>query len=189
MNFLAKPLNNYGYTYTFTTLVMKYLIEAEELFGKRLSNYEYMGIELNEDGPPQIWYPQGKYVVIQVSQSVMDSYPQAIFQISHEVIHLLSPNGRPNTNNLEEGLATYFSKIMTDRDSGDVNYAFGNIQKSKYFRPFEIVSALLAVDPEAVKKLRAIQPSIGEITKQNFIDLGIELDEGIIDELLEIMQY
>jgi hypothetical protein len=187
-NLIARPTHT-GYTFTLTTYALKYLVEAETLYGTRTDDFEYMGLELNETGPPKVWYPCNKYIVIQVSQSTVNDTRQAIFQIAHEVVHVLSPNGQLATNNLEEGLATYFSKIVTDRDSGDKNYATNSIQSTKYFKPFELVEKLLTSDPYAIKKLRKFQPVIGSITKQNFIDAGINLEEGIIDELIEPMRY
>ena len=54
-NLIAKPIPD-GYTFTLTTYALKYLIEAETLFGARINDYEYMGLELIEDGHnPQCW--------------------------------------------------------------------------------------------------------------------------------------
>jgi len=187
-NLIARPTHT-GHTWTLTTYALKYLVEAETLYGTRTNDFVYMGLELNEAGPPKIWYPWNNYVVIQVSQSTANDTRQAIFQIAHEVIHVLSPNGQPTTNNLEEGLATYFSKIMTDRDTGDITYATNTIQPTKYLKPFELVEKLLASDPDAIKKLRKFQPIIGTITKQNFLDAGINIADDIIDELIKPMEY
>lgn len=187
-NLIARPTHT-GHTWTLTTYALKYLVEAETLYGARTNDFEYVGLELNEAGPPKVWYPWNKYIVIQVSQSTANDTRQAIFQIAHEVVHVLSPNGQPTTNNLEEGLATYFSKIVTDRDSGDNSYATNSIQTTKYFKPYELVEKLLTADPDAIKKLRKFQPVIGSITKQNFIDAGIILEDDIIDELIKPMEY
>lgn len=187
-NLIAIPTHT-GHTWTLTTYALKYLVEAETLYGTRTSDFEYMGLELNEAGPPKVWYPWNKYIVIQVSQSTANDTKQAIFQIAHEVVHVLSPNGQPTTNNLEEGLATYFSKIVTDRDTGDNLYATNSIQPTKYFKPFELVKKLLTTDPDAIKKLRKFQPVIGNITKQNFIDAEIHFDNDVIDELIKPMEY
>lgn len=187
-NLIAIPTQT-GYTWTLTTYALKYLIEAETLYGTKTNDFEYMGLELNLTGPPKVWYPWDKYIVIQVSQSTANDTKQAIFQIAHEVIHVLSPNGQPKTNNLEEGLATYFSKIVTDRDTGDKLYATNSIQTSKYLKPFVLVEKLLTTYPDAIKKLRKLQPIIGCITKQNFLDAGLNLDDDIIEELIRPMEY
>ncbi|MBK8548078.1 MAG: hypothetical protein IPL63_12110 [Saprospiraceae bacterium] len=165
------------------------MLEAENLYGSRTKDYEYVGLELNETGPPKVWYPWGKYIVIQVSQTTANDTRQAIFQIAHEVVHVLSPNGQPITNNLEEGLATYFSKIVTDRDSGDNSYSLNSIQTTNYLKPYELVYKLITYDPDAIKKLRMIQPVLGQISKQTFIDAGITLADDIIDELIKPMEY
>ena len=187
-NLIAIPTHK-GFTWTLSTYALKYLLEAESLYGTRTKDYEYAGVELNETGPPKVWYPWNKFILIQVSQTTANNTRQAIFQIAHEVVHVLSPNGRPTTNNLEEGLATYFSKIVTDRDTGDNLYATNCIQLTKYLKPFQLVEKLLATDPDAIKKLRKFQPVIGTITKQNFLDAGLNLEDDIIDELIKPMEY
>jgi hypothetical protein len=187
-NLIALPTHT-GFTWTLTTYAIKYLIEAESLYGTRTKDYEYVGVELNEAGPPKVWYPWNKFIVIQVSRSTANDKRHAIFQLAHEVVHVLSPNGQPTTNNLEEGLATYFSKIVTDRDTGDNLYATNSIQPTKYLKPFELVEKLLIIDPDAIKKLRMHQPVIGNITKQNFLDAGLNLEDDIIDELIKPMEY
>lgn len=178
-----------GYTYTLTTYALKYLIEAELMFGPRTSEYEYVGVELNESGPPRVWYPHNKYIIIQVTPSTANNTTQAIFQIAHEVIHVLSPNGRATTNNLEEGLASYFSKMVTERDTGDTSYALNSLQLSKYLKPLELVENLLAIDPDSIKKLRVIQPKLSDITTKDFLDAGLQVPRDLIDELLRTMDY
>ena len=187
-NLIAFPTHT-GFTWTLTTYALKYLLEAESLYGTRTNDFEYVGLELNENGPPKVWYPLNKYIIIQVNQTTANDTRQAIFQIAHEVVHVLSPNGQPTTNNLEEGLATYFSKIVTDRDSGDNSYAINSIQTTKYLKPYQLVDKLITFDPDAIKKLRNIQPVLGQISKQTFIDAGIGLADDIIDELVKPMEY
>jgi hypothetical protein len=187
-NLIARPTHT-GHTWTLTTYALKYLFEAETLYGTRTNHFEYMGLELNAAGPPKVWYPLNKYIIIQVSQSTANDTTQAIFQIAHEVVHVLSPNGQPTTNNLEEGLATYFSKIVTDRDTGDNSYATNCIQNTKYLKPFELIVKLLTADSDAIKKLRKFQPVIGSVTKQDFLDAGINIEDNIIDELIKPMEY
>ena len=187
-NLIAVPTHS-GFTYTLTTYALRYLLEAESLYGSRTKDYEYVGLELNDGGPPKVWYPLNKYIVIQVSQATANDTRQAMFQIAHEVIHVLSPNGQPTTNNLEEGLATYFSKIVTDRDSGDNLYALTSILETKYLKPYELVDKLISLDPDAIKKLRKIQPVLGQISRQTFIEARIAMADDIIDELIKPMEY
>ena len=178
-----------GYSFTLTTYALKYLLEAESIFGPRTKDYTYAGIELNPVGPPLIWYPFDKFVVIQVSESTALDAKQAIFQIAHEIIHVLSPNGQAKTSNLEEGLATYFSKIVTDRDTDDFDYAINAIKLTKYFYPYELITKLLDIKPDAIFELRKIQPMLGKISKEDFKNASINVDENLIDELLKIMDY
>lgn len=188
INIIAKPTTD-GYTFTLSTYALKYLLEAETLYGERTKDYIFGGVELNENGPPKVWYPYSKFVVIQVSQSTSINVKQAIFQIAHEVVHVISPNGLTTTNNLEEGLSTYFSKVVTDRDTSDVTYAMNSITPTKYFYPYELVTKLIIARPDAIKELRKIQPIIGKITKQDFQTAGLNIDESLIDELVKPMDY
>ncbi|MFD2247288.1 hypothetical protein [Pontibacter ruber] len=178
-----------GYTYTLTTYATKYLAEAESLYGPRMTNYIYAGIELVAEGGPRTWYPQNKYVVIQLTHSTASNLRQGIFQLSHEVIHLLSPNGMSTTNNLEEGLATLFSKKVTDRDTGDEDYAEISIAPTKYYYPYTLVSQLLDINPDAVIELRKVQPMISSITKGDFLKANLEIPEELIEELVKPMEY
>lgn len=187
-NLIANPTQT-GFTWTLTTYALKYLLEAENLYGARTKDYEYVGVELNETGPPKVWYLWNKYIVIQVSQTTASDTKQAILQIAHEVVHVLSANGQPTTNNLEEGLATYFSKIATDRDTGDTSYAINSIETTKYIKPYELVDKLMSSDPDAIKKLRNKEPVLGRISKQTFTDAGIVIDDDIINELIKPMEY
>lgn len=187
-NFLARKTPN-GFSFTLTTYALKYLLEAEKTYGKRSSRYEYAGVELTELSNPQIWFPLNKFVVIQLTPKVLTDQKRAIFQISHEVIHVLSTNGKASTNNLEEGLATYNSKFITDRDTGDVNYALDSINDSNYREPYLHVKELLRLQPDALIELRKIQPTIGEITHEDFVQAQIEVPQPLIDILVAPMEY
>jgi hypothetical protein len=42
-----------------------------------------------------------------------ENLPRAMFQLTHETVHLLSPRGAPNmATNLEEGVACVFAREM-----------------------------------------------------------------------------
>lgn len=175
--------------HTLTTLALTYLIEAEKLYGKKTQQYEYGGIELTNDDNPRIWFPFPKFVVIKVTKDCLHDIRTAIFQISHEVIHILSPTGQPVTNVLEEGLATYFSKKVTDRDTGDNNFAMTSISSTPYFRPYQLVNQLLEQNPNAITELRKIQPTLGNLTENDFKAANINFDKNLIAELVSPMKY
>jgi hypothetical protein len=188
INLIAKPTTN-GYTYTLTTYALKYLLEAECMFGPRTSDYTYAGIEFIETGPPKIWYPNFKFVVIQLSKTTAYDFKQGIFQLGHEVIHILSPNGQPTTTYLEEGLATFFSKLVTDRDTGDTSYAIDSITPTKYKNSYEFVKNLLQINSNSIIELRKVQPVIGQIIKDDFTKANLLIPDNLIEKLIRPMDY
>lgn len=188
-NLVAHPIPM-GHTWTLTTYALKYLDELEQLYGPRTTTYIYGGVELIQTGPPKVWYPMNKYVVVQVTASTAAYLPQALFQLAHEMVHVLSPNGQATTNILEEGLATWFSKLATDRDSRDPNYAEPNIAASKYKVPFDMVSQLLAIDGDAIKKLRNVQPVLGLVSVADFPAAGLRsVPDELVQNLVAPMVY
>jgi hypothetical protein len=187
-NLIAHPIPN-GHSWTLATYAIKYIEEAEQLYGSRTQTYIYGGVEFIADGPPKVWYPLNKYVVVQLTSSAALDLKQGIFQLAHEIIHVLSPNGQATANNLEEGLATYFSKVATDRDTGDPAYALHCITLSKYLLPYTLVSQLITAVPDAIQRIRAVQPVLGLVTKQDFVQAGIVVNPGLVDDLVKPMVY
>lgn len=186
INLISTPIVG-GFSFTLTTYALEFLKEAETLYGDRTKDFVYGGIEFNETGP-RIWFPYNRYTVIQLTPDTANDLSKGIFQLSHEVVHLLSPLGKNETNVLEEGLATYFSKITTDKHfPGD--YAINGITPTNYLAPFEFVRELLAFNPNSIKELRKIQPLIGLISKEDFKKANIAVKEALIDNLVKPMVY
>ena len=187
-NITSKADNITTYTSTLITNAITYLLTAETIFGERTKEYTFAGIEFNETGP-RIWFPRPKFVVIQLTPDTAVDFKRGVFQLSHEVVHLISPFGQPTTNNLEEGLATYFSKIITDRHTGDINYAINSISSSKYKHPFDLVTRLLGLNATAVIELRKVQPVIGQIVAEDFVKANLIVPDDLIKELVKPMIY
>lgn len=86
------------------------LAEAERLYGPRDVTIPYLGVIRQSDGP-HIWFSShdsatGMFIAIDAD---CHNNNQALYQFSHEVVHLLEPNRNPPTILLEEGLAVKFS--------------------------------------------------------------------------------
>jgi hypothetical protein len=187
-NFIAQPMEG-GYSWTLTTFALKFLEDAETLFGKRAQNFIYAGIELTTNSHPQVWYPLNKYVVIQLPEATAFDWKKAIFELSHEVIHVLSPSGKAKVTNLEEGLGAYFSTLITDRYTKDVNYAISSLRQSKYYYPYQLVAQLLQIRHDAIVELRKMQPVLDKVTKEDFKKAKLDIPQDLISELLKPMQY
>ena len=65
--------------------------QAEERYGPRNQNFFYAGHEFI-NGIPQVWYPGDRqHVVMQLNVAAVGDMDEAIFELAHEVVHLLSP--------------------------------------------------------------------------------------------------
>jgi len=181
-NFIVKPLIG-GYTQTLVTYALYYLREAESLFGPETTDYVYGGIELI-NGPSGVSYPYSNFVVIQLSTDTATDFDLGIYQIAHEVIHVLFADGKESTSNLEEGLAIYFSILVTHRDTNSGVLANSLSSSSKYFHSYELVRKLLEIRPTAIIELRKIQPVLGKITENDFLQANLNIPEDLIKELL-----
>ena len=182
-NFIVKPLIG-GFTQTLVTYALYYLREAESLFGPGTIDYVYGGIELI-NGPSGFSYPYSNFVVIQLSTDTATDFNHGIYQLAHEVIHVLFANGKESTSNLEEGLAIYFSILVTPRDTNSGVLANCLCASSKYFHSYELVRKLLEIRPTAIIELRKIQPVLGKITEKNFLQANLNIPEDLIKELLK----
>lgn len=163
---IASPLasGKPGYTWTYASLLGNMLRLAQEMFGERDHSYTILGVEFTAKDHPNLWHPRnGKDIIIQLTQPCLEQPQRACFQLSHEVIHLLSPTGRKETNVLDEGLASYFSIYYMTHVIGSPNWRY-NI--ASYDAAMSLVKTLFEFDPDAVKTLRAEQPTIPFIDEE-----------------------
>jgi len=158
---ITEPLpTNDGYTWTIASRIAQAMREAESLYGPRDKNYFFAGFEFCKDAP-QLWYPGNcMRVVMQLNINAMNDAGLAAYQLSHEVIHLLSPTGGRNANVMEEGLALYFSEYFSGKNG------FPNIRCTipSYIDARNHVLELLKKDKDAIRTLRTIEPCISKIT-------------------------
>src|SRR5262249_54851353 len=139
------------------------LRDAQQQFGPRDSTYTPVGVEFtaNRTG---IWYPENcRNIVVQLKHDCANDIPQACYRLAQECIHLLSPTGNSDANYLEEGLSIVFAKKYVFHNFGFEMAAIG----AKYIDAAQLVEQLLALDNEAVRKVRAIQSSFSQITAEN----------------------
>lgn len=176
-------------------LQAQYLAEAEALFGPKI-NCEFEGVIPGNVSSPKFLYgsvPYDKsrkaYMIIINLAAAEQNYKDGIFQLSHEIVHLLSPvkdQEKEAVNYLEEGMATYFSKLITDRDTDDNEFAANAIsQKEQYHQAYKLYFELHQIDENAVKKLREVNPSIPSLSREDFIKAGLELEDDFVNLLLK----
>ena len=149
-------------TRTLTTMLHGQILpKVERLFGKRDPNYTLQGIEFHPAGP-MIWYPSCQKIIIKLKPNAKNSFRIALFQLAHETVHLLSPTSGPNANNLEEGVATWFSNCYL-KSLGYKEIPLCSERDRAYIRPLKLVKPFLDKDPCRVCRIRKCQPSFSEM--------------------------
>ncbi|QGT83537.1 hypothetical protein [Pseudomonas coronafaciens] len=164
---------------TLATRLGDMLCKAEEKYGQRDQSWTVLGVEFGSNGP-YIWFPQGKGIVIQLGLTALNDTLNASYQLAHECIHLLSPCGSSVVPVIEEGLATVFSAIYIAEEF-DVIY---NTDDAPYAEAATLVRELLSTYPDAISRLRAVEPAFTKITTQTFVQAGLEVSSSLMGKLL-----
>jgi len=166
-----------GYTWTIASRISDALHKAETLYGPRDTSYFFAGFEFGPTNP-RVWYPgDRKHIVIQLSSIARVSFPHAIYQLAHEVVHLLAPSGGRNANVLEEGLATHFSEIYLQEAANIVIHP----GIPSYAVARDLLRQLLSIDGDAIRKLRQREPKFYLMTA----DLITAVIPGVPKKLAE----
>jgi hypothetical protein len=168
-----------------STVLSNILLNAEIRYGPRDHSYTILGVEVNHDGHPRTYFPYDKHILIQVSTNCINDFNRGVYQVAHEAIHCLSPVKYGEGSVLEEGLATLFSREYTQ------SMGYGNWTGSgNYLEAESLVSSLLQFDPDIIKKVRNVQPTISSITAEQLIaingdipiDLALALTKKFINQ-------
>ncbi|MHC2278077.1 hypothetical protein ACVME8_004688 [Bradyrhizobium diazoefficiens] len=149
------------FSWTLTTQLSELLAEAEARFGPRDPTWTPLGIEFDGD-VPHIWYPGNRrHVSVVLTELARQDVKRALFQLSHETIHLLSPTGGAEAPVIEEGLATMFSNQISAR------YGLGfSYDVQSYVTAANLTEALLAMYPDGIKRARERETSFTKFTPQ-----------------------
>ena len=162
-----------GFTWTLTSRLGEILHSAEKRYGKRDMSWTILGIEFTNQDQPEIWYPSPsdnrKHVIIQLTKKASQDKKSAIYQLSHEVIHLLSPAGRDGSSVFEEGLAVYFAISNMQTMNYDINERY--ISGKKYKQAYKLIDNLYKNFDNAearIKQLRSKVKRTRDISPQQF---------------------
>lgn len=167
-----------GYGYTLTTILGEFLDDLEARYGPRDRSYTLLGIEFCEAGP-MIWYPHNrKNVVVMLSTGVAPHPNNAIFELAHEAVHLLSPTGGRRAPVVEEGLASRFSVEQTQR------YGSHGTVTPKYARAAALVEAAEMAAPDFIRDVRIHVPAFTEWTPELFQKELPAIPTSLVEELL-----
>lgn len=184
LGFATEPLpTRDGFRFTLTTLLSTLLTDAEQMFGPRDLSYTPVGIEFYGDRP-YIWYPgNNKHISIILTDHSRQDTSQAIFQLAHEVVHLLSPTGGANAPVIEEGLSALFQ----ERANQIYNLNLRIVSKP-YILATELVNELLKGQPDIIRQLRQTEPTFARWTPDFLVSqanisstLAVKLCEPFLD--------
>jgi len=169
---LAKETNS-GFTWTLTSRLGEILHNAEKRYGERDKSWTILGIEFSNLNQPEIWYPalsEGrKHVIVQLTKKASQDKKSALYQLSHEVIHLLSPAGKDGSTVFEEGLAVYFAITNLQAMNYDISERY--ISGKKYKQAYKLIDNLYKNfdnTEERIKKLRKQTKRTRDITPRQF---------------------
>lgn len=116
---------------------------VENLLGKR-EDLKFNGFEFWGKPHPQLIGDHTLGYNIFVSYLAKSSEHEAIFQTSHEAVHLISPTLKENVSILEEGLAICFSldqlRNKGYNSNADLNLVHLENNYPNYFRAYKLVS-------------------------------------------------
>jgi hypothetical protein len=108
-----------------------------------------------------------------------------IFQLTHEVIHVLSGSDKNGAINFEEGLACLFSRICLEKIQGGLAYFEESIETNKKYKiAYTNVIKLLEHDTEAIRKLRNIEPRTSKTTADSFKKAKVNVSDTKLIEYL-----
>ena len=164
LGFCCDPLEDErGYTWSHTTILGDLLFTAERKYGARDKSWTILGIEIC-GLHPQIRYPRSsegaRFVSVMLSDAARMNPRQAVFQLAHEVIHLLAPLGRRGSGLvIEEGLATANSRAeSTNRQ------LYMTPQGEDYLSAESLLGEFLSLHPDGIRRLREIAPSFKDFS-------------------------
>ncbi len=175
-----------------------WLPAVEFLFGKPVSEAEFLGFELRADTQtPSTSFSDAEKpfsYTIQIPQKSLTNDVLLLADVMHELSHNIFPLGFRSHHNerkmtvLCEGAATYAAVVALRQVFGeDCVDEYLNVlreQAFSYYDAFSYVAVLLADDPAAIKKLREIHPFLQDVQKADFAAAEVNVDVKIKDILL-----
>lgn len=169
-----------GNSWTLVSILGDFLNILENKYGPRDKSWTILGIEFHDSESPSIWYPFDKMVAISLANTALNNTNQAIFQLAHEAVHLLSPNGQRHALVIEEGLATLFSEEVSYHQQLNICTPEG-----MYSAAAALTKELLDYDPNVIKSIREDHPNIScftpELIRSKAPDFPIDLATSLCE--------
>lgn len=181
-NIFSTTPTDKGSTWSIVSKFGTILEIAESKYGKRDQKYTILGIELTDQGYPQIWFPSSEYpnsIIIQITENRIGDLSGAMYQLAHETIHCLYPHPGKNANVLEEGLATHFSAEYMDKYEKQPNWLPSDNPSDKYVLALMCIKKAFEIDSDIVTKLIAKEPSFVNITENMILEVSPAFPKGL----------
>ncbi len=175
------------------TLVDELIDSSITLFGNPIGDWVFTQLEIKDAGPSLLYYSDDGEVSICLSNKIINDNSQLIFQLSHEICHLLHPSKEypslfeNKTLVINEGVSTYFSIFSMEKycNAKEITIRNLNIGNNNYYDAYVLVDQLLQIDFSAIKKLREVQPRIDKLILKDFEKSGLKIPKKLKLALLE----
>ena len=132
--------------------IVKVLVkELESFFGPRDPRFIINVVRIS-DGNPHIFFPNSPRDTINVvlSKNALHDPGIALWQLAHESVHLLDPNMNPPSNNLEEGLATWYQGVKVTNVKARL-HSYNRTKQEVYFHMDRLPSAIRSLRRQGYK--------------------------------------
>jgi hypothetical protein len=177
--------------WSLVTKLGDFLHRSEQKFGPRDKRFTILGVEFaptfGSMTATQVWYPGAgdgrKHIVVRLSMGAALDPRAAVFELSHETVHLLAPNGGGMATVVEEGMATMFSREICAAH-GWAEYAGASIT-ADYQKAEELVRDFLHLQPTAIKTIRCNQPAMQSWSASLITDYFSDVSATLAKELCE----
>lgn len=152
---------------------------AQDLFGPRDTSYTLLGIEFTPENG-KVRHIDDKNFIIHLPFEAMSNPIHAYIVLSHECVHLLSPNLDKPVTILEEGIAMIFSLVYT-QDVLKMPPVL--VSGESYAEAAELVGLLMHIDPNGIKKMREEEFVIRKINKSLILKYYPSIPEDVAARL------
>ncbi|KUQ84811.1 hypothetical protein [Enterobacter genomosp. O] len=176
-------------TWTLASYTKEILSVMTCRYGPRDSNWLLCGVEFHNN-VPQVWYPGANqaatcgYIIIMLSVEAFSDAKRAVYQLAHELVHTLSTVIGVEAPVLEEGLATAFSEDIIEQLFGEPD-KHSYTADTRYRDAAANVRMLLQLAPDAIRRLREIQPAFKLMTAATFEEAGLNVPTFLVEALLK----
>ena len=160
-------------------LQVELLSMAESILGRRDLSKKIYQPQFSDDVPRIRNTPNSDGAFVELSRAGECSWPEVVFEMAHETVHLLNPIVG-NTNNLEEGVAVAFSLHVQPSYSICIRPS-----GPSYLHAFQLVCTLPEDPFEAARRVRDRVGALSALTAQDLWELFPNVDTVVLGKLTE----